>query len=120
MLSKSSLFLAAAVACFTACGSDSPTAPSAPANVVITIEGTQGNMSFSPASAAVRVGQTVAWMNADSISHEIAQDTAPGFSTPGIPPGATSNPVTITNAGITGYHCTIHPSMIGTLNVTAF
>jgi plastocyanin len=87
---------------------------------VITIEGNQGNMSYSPATAAVRVGQTVSWMNADSITHEIAQDTAPGFSTPGIPPGATSNPVTITSAGNIGYHCTIHPGMVGILNVTSF
>jgi plastocyanin len=81
------------------------------------IQGLAGGMSFSPAAAAVKVGQTVAWTNGDSITHAIAQD-AGGFSTPGIGPGATSAPVTMTTAATLPYHCSIHPSMTGSLTVT--
>jgi plastocyanin len=115
------------VAFLPSCGSSSsPAAPSSPtpapppaaaADVTILIAGMAGNQSFSPAAAAVQVGQTVAWKNTDSITHAIGQDGG-GFSTPGIGPGATSDPVKITAAGNVGYHCTIHPSMTGSLSVT--
>jgi plastocyanin len=95
----------------------SPTPPPAPADVTIMISGIAGGMSFSPASAALKAGQTVAWTNADSITHAIAQDGG-GFSTPAIPGGTTSAPITVTVTGALGYHCSIHPSMTGNLVVT--
>jgi plastocyanin len=105
----------------------SPVAPSSPAptptpgpgaDVTILISGNSGGMSFSPASASVKVGQTVAWKNNDAITHAIAQDGGAGFNTSNIAPGATSGAVAITAAGTLGYHCTIHPSMTGNLSVT--
>ena len=100
--------------------SPSPTTtvpPSSSADVLITIQGMNGAMSFSPASATVRVGQTVAWKNADSITHNIQQNGG-GFGTGNIAGGGTSNPVQITQAGSLGYHCAIHPTMTGTMTVT--
>jgi plastocyanin len=88
--------------------------PSSGADVVITIT---GGMLFTPNPASVRVGQTVAWHNGDSITHTATQDGG-GFDTGGIPGGATSAPVTMGSAGTLDYHCSIHPSMTGTLNVT--
>ena len=114
------------LASLPSCGGSSyssPVTPSSPAppptagGVTILISGNSGGMSFSPASAPVKVGQTVAWKNNDSITHAIAQDGG-GFSTPGIGPGATSAPIAITTAGTLGYHCSIHPSMTGSLAVT--
>lgn len=87
----------------------------ASADVTITINGMSGGTSFSPNPAAVKVGQTVAWRNADSISHTA---TGTGFDTGTIPSGRTSAPITFTAAGNLDYHCTIHPSMVGTLSVT--
>src|SRR5262249_17774019 len=69
-------------------GSSSPSAPATPppptptptpastgtADLVITISGDRGNMSFSPADATVKVGQTVAWRNADTDFHTATQD----------------------------------------------
>lgn len=114
------------VAFLPSCGSSysSPTAPSSPApapgpaaDVTILILGMSGSASFSPATAAVKVGQTVAWKNNDAITHDIGQDGG-AFSAGGIAPGATSNAVKITAAGTLGYHCMIHPSMTGSLSVT--
>ncbi len=72
-------------------------------------------MSFSPDSATVTVGQSVVWHNADSIAHTA---TGSDFDTGTIDPGQDSAPVTFSTTGSRPYHCTIHPSMTGTLNVT--
>ena len=85
--------------------------------VTITIVGMAGNQSFSPNPASVKVGQTVAWRNADSIAHDPGADSG-AFSTGLIQPGSTSSPIAMTAAGSVGYHCQIHPDMVGTLTVT--
>jgi len=107
-----------------ACGSSysAPTAPSGgggggTANVVITIVGEHGSQSFSPDPGTVKAGQTVAWKNNDAITHTATADSG-AFDTGAIPPGATSNPVTMSAGGSVGYHCSIHPTMTGTLTVT--
>jgi len=74
-----------------------------------------GAQSFTPNPAAVKVGQTVAWRNADSIPHN---PIGPGFSTAAINPGQTSQPVTLSTTGNIDYHCAIHPTMVGRLTVT--
>jgi plastocyanin len=85
------------------------------ADVTITIQGMNGANSFSPNPANVKVGQTVSWRNADSIAHN---PTGSGFDTGAIFSGATSAPITFSAAGSIDYHCGIHPTMVGTLNVT--
>jgi plastocyanin len=93
--------------------SPSPT----PSEVTINIVGMNGNQSYSPSPASVSVGQQVRWHNADSIAHTATQDGS-GFDTGTIAPGATSAPVTFSAAGTVSYHCSFHPSMVGSLNVT--
>jgi plastocyanin len=92
----------------------SPT-PGMTADVTITILGMRGSSSYSPNPGAVRVGQTVAWHNADAIAHTA---TGAGFDTGAIAGGGTSAPIRITAAGTLDYHCTIHPTMDGSLTVT--
>lgn len=100
-------------------GGGNPAAPSAPtpapspagADVVITIAG----MSFSPNSVAVQAGQTVAWKNADAVSHSATQDSGT-FDTGPIPAGATSKAITISNTTALKYHCMFHPGMVASLN----
>lgn len=124
------LFALALAATFTAaaCGSSnsssssspsspsSPPAPTASADVTINIQGNAGANSFSPNPSTARVGQRVAWRNADSITHNATQDGG-GFQSGNIGAGATSTPVTMNTAGTFAYHCTIHPGMVGTLTV---
>ena len=108
------------------CGSSSsPTSSSSTttssgqaADLVITIIGIDGGMSFSPDSATVASGQTVAWRNADVITHDVAQDAQGGFDTGPLSGGTTSNAIKMTTPGSLPYHCSIHPSMVGTLTVT--
>jgi plastocyanin len=87
------------------------------ADVVITITGMNGANSFSPNPATVLVGQTVAWHNVDTLTHTATQNGG-AFNTGNIAGGATSAPITMGTVGGFGYHCNIHPTMTGTLNVT--
>jgi plastocyanin len=109
-----------------ACGGSSlstttPTPPppsngGAAADVTITIVGMNGAQSYSPNPGSVRAGQTVAWHNADSTSHTATANSG-AFDTGIIPPGATSAPIAMPAAGTFAYHCSIHPTMTGTLSV---
>jgi plastocyanin len=96
-----------------------PNPPGAAADVTITINGIDGGMSFAPNPASVKAGQTVAWKNNDSTTHTATQDGGGGFDTGAIPSGATSAPVTISAAGTLNYHCSYHPSMVGSLTVAS-
>jgi plastocyanin len=113
--------LALAVACGSSysAGTTSPSGTTAgtttpAADVTITINGMAGSNSYSPDPASVKVGQTVSWRNADSIAHTA---TGTGFDTGSIAAGATSKPILFSSAGSIQYHCTFHPSMVGSLNV---
>ncbi len=94
-----------------------PSPTPTPSAVVIEIVGLNDNMSFTPATAILRVGEQVRWHNADTITHTATRNGG-GFDTGFIPPGGTSAPITVTTAGTLSYHCEIHPSMVGALNVT--
>ena len=104
----------------SACGSDSssPTAPgtSTAADVTVTIQGNSGSNSYAPNPVTMRVGQTIAWRNGDSITHTATQDSG-GFNTGSIAAGATSAATMMNTAGTFAYHCTLHPGMVGTINV---
>jgi plastocyanin len=90
--------------------------PIVSADVVIVINGMNGSQSFSPSPGSVKAGQTVAWRNADLISHTASADGG-AFDTGVVAPGSTSAAIRVTATGSFGYHCQIHPSMVGTLNV---
>jgi len=120
------LAVVAGILVAVACGGSSGTGPTGvpnpppgggggAADVTITISSMSGAQSFSPDPGAVKVGQKVAWHNADGITHTA---TGTGFDTGSIPPGSTSAPITFNTAGSIPYHCSIHPSMVGSLNVT--
>jgi plastocyanin len=87
------------------------------ADVTITINGMDGAQSFSPSPGSVKVGQTVAWRNSDSLAHTATADGG-AFNTGTIAPGATSSPIMMSAAGSFAYHCSFHPSMVGSLTVT--
>jgi len=112
------LALAAAAALASACGSSSsPSSPTtAAADVTIQIQGDRGSSSYAPNPATMRVGQTIAWHNADSTAHDSTQDQG-RFGTGTVAAGATSAPIAMSTAGTFTYHCTIHPGMIGTITV---
>ena len=77
------------------------------------------NFAFSPATLTVPSGTTVTWTNNDSPTHTITSDAGDpvDFSSGSLAPGA-SYQFTFTTPGTYAYHCSIHPSMKGTVVVT--
>jgi plastocyanin len=56
----------------------------------------------------------VVWKNDDSTLHHIVLDN--GTDVGNVNPGATSKSIAVTSSSAVGFHCTIHPSMVGTIN----
>jgi plastocyanin len=74
------------------------------------------NFAFSPATLKVKVGQQVSWTNQQQgVAHTVTADGGT-FDHP-MPAGATFS-FAFTKAGSFAYHCTIHPSMHGTIVVS--
>jgi plastocyanin len=77
---------------------------------IVTIQ----NLAFSPASTTVNVGDTVTWSNRDLLTHTATADGGAFNLT--IAPGDIKSFV-FTAAGTYAYHCSIHPTMTGTVTV---
>jgi plastocyanin len=76
------------------------------------------NFAFSPATLTIKTGTTVTWMNQDGAPHKIASDpgSVVAFTSESLANGATYQ-FTFNQTGTCSYHCTIHPSMKGTIIV---
>ena len=107
------------------CGSDpaSPESPSPltppPSDGVVTINivSENGAQSFSPNPATLPAGQMVVWHNVDNTTHRVVLNNG-SLDTGNLAPNAFSQPMSVNNGG-GPYHCTIHPSMVGTINPAA-
>jgi len=109
------------IACMAA-GCSSPPAPSAAATPPVSAGGGNTisikNFAFDPPALTVKTGTEVTWMNNDGAPHTIVSDA-------GSPAAFTSDPLssgasfsfTFTRPGMYTYHCSIHPSMEGTITV---
>ena len=73
------------------------------------------NFAFSPATLNAKMGQQVTWTNKQDIAHTVTADG--GAFDHQMPPGATFS-FTFDKAGSFPYHCTIHPSMTATIQVS--
>ncbi len=100
----------------------SPVSPTPPPSggggngaTLITILGIRGNQSFTPNPASVSSGGSVDFTNTDSTTHHIVADNG-SFDTGNLVPGSTSAAMMINSGGTVTYHCTIHPSMVGSIN----
>ena len=90
------------------------TAAAAPvATSAVTID----NFAFSPSAITVKVGTTVTWTNRDEEPHTVT--AADGSFKSGTLAGNNNTFThTFTTVGSITYHCTIHPYMTGTVEVT--
>lgn len=71
------------------------------------------NFAFSETSVTIAKGTTVTWTNNDSTPHQIK---AQAFNSASLAQGQSFS-YTFNQAGIFGYSCAIHPSMIGSIIV---
>lgn len=73
------------------------------------------DFSYNPASATVATNGFVTWTNSDSAPHTVTFDSGPNCGNLGNGDAVT---VQFTVAGSYPYHCTIHPDMTGTVEVS--
>lgn len=117
--------VAGTILLITACmvaGCSSGPAPAAPASPqpqagsgnAIMIQ----NFAFDPPALTVKAGTMVTWTNRDSAPHAIVSGTGSSetFSSDTLPTGRVYS-YTFTRPGTYPYHCSIHPSMTGTIVV---
>ena len=97
--------------------SQAPTTPgpTTPSTVTVSIVATKGNQSYVPNPVPKASGDQVMFKNNDTITHRIVMDDNSGdFGT--LSPGASSQAKAVSNGN---FHCTIHPSMVGSINGAA-
>ena len=73
---------------------------------------------FSPNPLTIPAGASVTWTNDGSASHTATSDSN-AWTTAVLAPGQTSAAVSFQSPGTFTYHCSIHPTMRGTIVVTA-
>lgn len=76
------------------------------------------DFAFDPPVIAIKPGTTITWVNQDTSPHTVVSDTGSpeSFSSDPLPNGVTYTR-TFTIPGTHSYHCSIHPSMKGTVTV---
>jgi plastocyanin len=113
----------------TGCGGNDPSSdPNIPHDIAVT-QGASGKgaSAFSPANFTLSLAsQTrVTWLNRDvgsggygnnGVTHRLASDDGTSFSSGNIPPNGTFV-ATMSAPGTYVYHCSIHPTMTGTVTV---
>ena len=77
--------------------------------------GNLGAQSFSPNPVTESEGGMLVWHNSDSTTHHIVMDDG-SLDTGDIAAGATSQ-ARVLNVSRGSYHCTIHPTMVGSINM---
>ena len=110
-------------ACTTQTPPSSPTpTPDNPttANAYI-LPGAQGMgpNAFGDEPVVIHKGERLRWRNADSVEHDVVADAAtlPEFRTTGVLAPGDERSFVMNTVGTTAIHCTIHPTMTGTLVV---
>ena len=72
-------------------------------------------LAFNPLALTISKGANVTWTNDDSTTHTVTSDTG-AFESGNLSPG-NSFTRQFNDTGTFPYHCTIHPSMKGTITV---
>jgi len=120
------LVAAAALACSSSSTDNTTMSPPGDVSIVLGAS-TKGGNAFAPnpfaESAATKL--SVKWVNADvgtggygsaGVTHHLVSDTGV-FDSGSLGPGA-SYTFTFAGAGSYPYHCSIHPTMVGTITIT--
>jgi len=74
------------------------------------------DLKFTPVTQDAQVGDVVQWSNSGSVMHTVTFDDFASLSDVSLQGGATWE-VKFAAAGTYAYHCTVHPTMTGTIAV---
>ena len=73
------------------------------------------SLAFDPDTVTITAGETVTWTNEESTNHTVTADEGQ-FESGDLGSGETFS-LTFDEAGSYAYHCSVHPSMKGTVVV---
>ena len=90
--------------------------PPTAAHASIDVLTVSDDLKFTPASQDAQVGDVVQWSNSGSVMHTVTFDDFASLSDVSLQGGATWE-VKFAAAGTYAYHCTVHPTMTGTINL---
>ena len=82
-----------------------------------TVDAVVGGNQWGPVSA--KVGDVITWTNQDSVPHKVALDDGSCTMSSNIPPGGGKASLVFSTPGTFPFHCTVHPSMKGTITIAA-
>jgi plastocyanin len=105
-----------------ATGGESPGATTATSSVcadstgTTTVEAAVGGNQWGPVSA--KVGDVITWTNSDSVPHRVGLDDGSCTMSGSIQGGGGKASLVFSTVGTFPFHCTIHPSMKGTITIT--
>jgi plastocyanin len=116
-LTLAMLLLTLTAGCGSSSSPSTPSPTSGPTTNVSMVNGASllTSTAYAPNPVNITVGTTVMWVNNDNTAHTSTADGG-AWSSPSIAPGGQFTR-TFSSAGTFTYHCTIHPNMIGTVNV---
>lgn len=120
--------LAAALVMWSCAGGGSPSpgpsptpnpTPAPPSNTVtVNIVGSSGSAAYKPNPVMANAGDQLVFKNDDTRMHRVVLDD--GSADLGdLTPGATSRAITVKGSAASNFHCTIHASMVGSINGTS-
>jgi plastocyanin len=75
------------------------------------------DIKFDPENATARAGQEICWPNEDTVDHNAVAESGADFESELYGKGQTFT-ATVEEPGTVEYVCTIHPAMVGTIEVT--
>jgi plastocyanin len=95
----------------------SAAAPCADSTGTTTVDATVVNFQWSQPINA-KVGDVITWTNNDTASHKVGLDDGSCAMSAAIAGGGGKQSLVFTKAGTYAFHCTIHPSMKGTITIS--
>lgn len=87
--------------------------PEPPAAASVAIQG----FAYAPKAIEAKVGQKITWTNDDAAPHTVTAKSGGDVDSGTLAQGASFS-FTPTKAGTIEYFCAIHPSMVGTIDVS--
>ena len=81
-----------------------------------TVQATVANFQWGPVSA--KVGDVITWTNSDTAPHKVALDDGSCTMSSSIAGSGGKASLVFSAAGTYPFHCSIHPSMMGTITIS--
>jgi len=91
--------------------------PCAPSTAAGTVTASIIDFEFDPATVNAKVGDVISWTNDGLAPHTATVDGTPACTTPQLAPEA-SGGISFSAAGSYPFHCSVHPTMKGTIEVS--